>query len=88
MDIVARLRICAEYYPNQTEAADEIERLREALRPFAELWLWPDDYGKGRDQEERDDTVQEDTRILRADIRRARAALGEEKPFEDRWDNA
>ena len=32
MDIVERLRICAKYDPDQAEAADEIERLREALR--------------------------------------------------------
>jgi len=31
MDIVERLRICAAYDPDQKEAADEIERLREAL---------------------------------------------------------
>ena len=31
MDIVERLRICAKYDPDQAEAADEIERLREAL---------------------------------------------------------
>ena len=43
MDIVKRLRsenTMFGYYESpeiQTEAADEIERLREALRPFAEL---------------------------------------------------
>ena len=31
-DIVARLRIFAKFDPDQAEAADEIERLREALR--------------------------------------------------------
>ena len=31
-DIVERLRICAKYDPDQAEAADEIERLREALQ--------------------------------------------------------
>lgn len=29
MDIVERLRICAKFDPDQAEAADEIERLRE-----------------------------------------------------------
>ena len=31
MDIVERLRICAKFDPDQAEAADKIERLREAL---------------------------------------------------------
>ena len=35
MDIVERLRICAKYDPDQAEAADEIERLREALGRIA-----------------------------------------------------
>lgn len=34
-DIVERLRICAKFDPDQAEAADEIERLREALRYYA-----------------------------------------------------
>ena len=36
MDIVERLRICAKYDPDQAEAADEIERLRGALKTFAD----------------------------------------------------
>ena len=32
MDIVERLRICAKYDPDQAEAADEIERLRDTLQ--------------------------------------------------------
>ena len=69
-------------------AADEIERLREALRPFADKYLWPDDAGEYvtntvRDDEywnaiANDETV-DDVWIKRGDIRRARAALGEEK---------
>lgn len=36
-DIVERLRICAKYDPDQAEAADEIERLRGALREIASI---------------------------------------------------
>ena len=36
MDIVERLRICAKYDPDQAEAADEIERLRGALKTCAD----------------------------------------------------
>jgi len=35
MDIVKRLRMFAKFDPDQAEAADEIERLREALRYYA-----------------------------------------------------
>jgi hypothetical protein len=35
MDIVEELRIMAPYYPVQGKAADEIERLREALRFYS-----------------------------------------------------
>ena len=34
MDIVERLRICAKYDPDQAEAADEIERLREIIANY------------------------------------------------------
>ena len=44
MDIVERLRICAKYDPDQAEAADEIERLREALRFISNI-----NYGNGRE---------------------------------------
>ena len=37
MDIVERLRIMAPYYPDQGKAADEIERLRGALRAIDSL---------------------------------------------------
>jgi hypothetical protein len=37
-DIVERLRICAKFDPDQAEAADEIEKLRAALKG-AEAWL-------------------------------------------------
>ena len=39
MDIVERLRICAKYDPDQAEAADEIERLRQQnAELMEELW--------------------------------------------------
>ena len=39
MDIVERLRICAKYDPDQAEAADEIERLRQQNAELVEeLW--------------------------------------------------
>ena len=37
IDIVERLRICAAYDPDQKEAADEIERLRETNKRLAEI---------------------------------------------------
>jgi hypothetical protein len=46
MDIVERLRICAAYDPDQKEAADEIERLRKALREIHGLGDTPDDSWK------------------------------------------
>ena len=62
--------------------------LREALRPFADKYLWPDDAGEYvtdtiREDEDwseiaNDETV-DDVWIKRGDIRRARAALGESK---------
>lgn len=48
-------------------AADEIERLREAIRFALEALDGDDDISAWEE---------------------LRAALGEEKPFEDRWDNA
>lgn len=35
MDIVERLRICAAFDPDQAEAADEIERLRQQVEDLA-----------------------------------------------------
>jgi len=72
-DIVERLRLDAE--PTESdmeEAATEIERLRDALRKIAYLES-PQVRGKPQRR-----TVEEI----------ARAALKEDKPFEDRWDNA
>jgi hypothetical protein len=66
----------------------EIERLREALRPFANKYLWPDDAGEYvtssiREDEDwnevSNDEAVDDVWIKRGDIRRARAALGEKE---------
>jgi hypothetical protein len=87
-DIVERLRICAKFDPDQAEAADEIERLREALRPFAKLNLWPDDLGFEVSEDikadedwcdDANDARADDQWIKRGDIRAARAALKEDK---------
>ena len=95
MDIVERLRTVDISWSREgewcAEAADEIEklreersRLREALKPFAEKYLWPDDSGfadelrsdedwdEGRNEEEVDDVW-----LKRKWIRQARAALKE-----------
>ena len=40
IDIVERLRVCAKFDPDQAEAADEIERLRE------EIERWRSDYDR------------------------------------------
>lgn len=65
------------------------EKLREALKPFAALFLWPDDIGdewtvndirSGRDWDETEnDTNTDDVFIKRGHIRAARKAL-ESKP--------
>jgi hypothetical protein len=66
------------------EAADEIERLRAALRPFAGLFLWPDDLGEDAAANIRsdpdwdsveNDSSKEEIFISRGCIRAARAAL-------------
>jgi|APGre2960657404_1045060.scaffolds.fasta_scaffold313577_2 hypothetical protein len=67
----------------------EIKRLREALKPFAALSLWPDDIGdewtvndirSGYDWDETEnDTKTDDVFIKRGHIRAARKAL-EGKP--------
>ena len=65
----------------------EVGRLREAMKPFAWLYLWPDDLGNasaGIKAEEdwcvdKNDAKADDQWVKRGDIRRARAALGEEK---------
>ena len=45
MDIVERLRICAKYDPDQAEAADEIERLRQQNAGLVEaLWMMLENY--------------------------------------------
>jgi len=70
------------------QGATEIERLREALRPFAKLHLWPDDLGFELSEDmkadedwcdDANDAHVDDQWIKRGDIRAARAALGEDK---------
>jgi len=91
-DIVERLRIFAKFDPDQAEAADEIERLRaenerlrEALRPLATLWLYPDDLGFEEASDIREDSdwdedasdmQTDDQFILRKHIRAARDLVG------------
>ena len=64
-------------------AADEIERLREALRPFAEKFLYPDDTGfadeiRAEDgwSEEYNDSQVDDVMVERSWVRKARNAVG------------
>lgn len=69
-DIVERLRATQDDWPAalvklELEAADELERLREALRYYADKSHWHVKYG--------------DTYILVDEGRIARAALGEGK---------
>lgn len=40
IDIVERLRVCAKFDPDQAEAADEIERLREEIRTIYRSYEW------------------------------------------------
>jgi len=65
-----------------------ISELEAALKPFADLWVFPDDLGPEEEEtircdpdwdEEVNDRTKEDVRVLRGDIRKARAALKEEK---------
>lgn len=62
-------------------ASDEIRLLREALKPFSELFLYPDDLGDEHAEDIRSDAdwnddandmQTEDVFVLRRDIRRAR----------------
>lgn len=62
----------------------ENEKLREALKPFSNLWLYPDDLGAEMNEyirEERDfdeyanDQATVDVFVKRSDIRFARAVL-------------
>jgi len=68
--------------PGMDEAADRIEKLEAALRPFAEKYLWPDDSGfadeirsdEDWDKQKNDQQV-DDMWIERGWIRAAREAL-------------
>lgn len=66
---------------------EENARLREALRPFADLFLYPDDLGFEHSEDIRsdpdwdddaNDMQSEETFVLRRDIRRARFAIQKE----------
>lgn len=95
-DIVVRLR---DISPGPSElllalgdeAADEIERLRAALRPFANLFLYPDDLGFEASldikedpdwDDDANDTQTENCFVLRRSIKAARTALAGEKTDE------
>ena len=69
-------------------AVDEIERLREALRPFAKIFLYPDDIGFEMALDIREDVDwcedannqnTENVFVKRGDIRTARKALREKE---------
>ena len=84
-DLVRRLRELAGRYD---EAAERIEKLEAALRPFAVLFLYPNDLGfepaldirEDPDwDEDANDVQSENCFVLRRDIKAARAALGEKK---------
>lgn len=62
----------------------KIEQLREALRPFAEKFLWPDDSGYANElrmdeewDEKFNEEAEDDVWVKRKWIRQARAALKE-----------
>lgn len=92
-DLIDRLMICAKYDRDQKDAAEEIlrlreenMRLREALEPFADLFLYPDDLGFEHSEDIRSDSdwdevandmQTENVFVLRRDIRRAREAIRE-----------
>lgn len=88
-DIVARLRRdlasgLSASIGDTEEAAAEIERLRAALRPFSELFLYPDDFGFEDSLDIKEDPDWDDDAndmqtekcfVLRRSIKAARAAL-------------
>ena len=91
-DLIASLRSLAAAKHDDlsvaADAADEIERLRASLKPFAQLYLWPDDLGEDmatllRSEadwcEATNEDADSDVFIKRKYIRAARKAL-EAKP--------
>lgn len=69
-----------------TRLREENARLREALKPFSGVFLFPDDLGFEHSEDIRsdpdwdddaNDMQSEDVFVLRRDIRRARAAIRE-----------
>jgi hypothetical protein len=86
--LVERLRELARFEHGDVsfadEAADEIENLRKALEPFANLFLWPDDLGTNAAKDIRsdpdwdelgNDQDTEELSVLRGHIRHARNLL-------------
>jgi hypothetical protein len=67
-DIVERLRICAKFDPDQAEAADEIEKLRTALRGVLTYYNAPTPA-----------EAKLKKAVLATPIEQARAALGEKE---------
>ena len=87
-DIVKHLR-WLESHGNETphywgQAADEIERLREVVRQGIAMRAAQKAYFADRSRE----NLIASKEAERAFDVAARAVLGEDKPFEDRWDNA
>jgi len=85
MDIVYILRNFDDCEQYCNDAADEIERLREALLPFTRLFLYPDDFGEFTakevrsdedwNEEQSDETIEE-VFVYRKWIKEARKAMG------------
>ena len=70
------------------KASARIAELEAVLKPFADLWVFPDDLGPEAEEiircdpdwdEEANDRTKEDVMVFRGDIRAARAALNGEK---------
>ena len=90
-NLVERLREKAfrtETYELLEDAADRIEKLESALRPFANLFLYPDDLGFEASldikedpdwDDDANDTQTENCFVLRRSIKAARTALAGEK---------
>ena len=89
-NIMTRLYALKSYEPGVEDLAEEaaktIELLISALRPFAGMFLYPDDLGFEASLDikedpdwdnDANDMQTENCFVLRRDIKRARAALGE-----------
>jgi hypothetical protein len=86
-DLITSLKMAAARNDDLSvalDAVDYIERLRAALKPFAQLFLFPDDIGKDTAQDFRsdpdwseahNDMTADDLYVKRGHIRAARNAL-------------